>query len=164
MATEIERKYLVVGDAWRSQAVGTVFRQGYLSTVKERVVRVRVAGDRGYLTIKGITVGAVRSEFEYEIPATEASTMLDELCEPPLIEKTRYTVEAEGLMWEIDEFAGVKVSPAFATVVDALTKSEQRTTQIVQGRQAPKGKVMYHGGREIVHIHRASGDVDYGDA
>ena len=61
MATEIERKYLVVGDTWRSQAVGTVFRQGYLSTVKERIVRVRVAGDQGYLTIKGITVGAVRA-------------------------------------------------------------------------------------------------------
>ena len=107
MAKEIERKYLVVGDAWRSLAVGTLFRQGYLSTVKERTVRVRVAGDRGYLTIKGITVGAVRSEFEYEIPRADADQMLDELCEQPLIEKTRHEIEAGDLTWEIDEFAGV---------------------------------------------------------
>ena len=107
MAKEIERTYLVVDDAWRSRAVGTVFRQGYLSTVKERTVRVRVAGDRGYLTIKGITVGAVRSEFEYEIPRADADQMLDELCEQPLIEKTRYEIEAGELTWEIDEFAGV---------------------------------------------------------
>ena len=107
MATEIERKYLVVDDAWRSQAVGTVFRQGYLSTVKERTVRVRVAGERGLLTIKGITVGAVRSEFEYEIPGADADQLLDELCERPLIEKTRYEIEAGGLTWEVDAFAGV---------------------------------------------------------
>jgi len=107
VATEIERKYLVVDGSWRFGAVGTVFRQGYLSTVKERTVRVRVAGDRGYLTIKGITVGAVRSEFEYEIPSADADHMLDELCERPLIEKTRYEIEAGDLTWEIDEFAGV---------------------------------------------------------
>ena len=116
MAKEIERKYLVVGDAWRSGAVGTVFRQGYLSTVKERTVRVRVAGDRGYLTIKGITVGAVRSEFEYEIPRADADQMLDELCELPLIEKTRYEIEAGDLTWEIDEFAGVNEGLVVAEV------------------------------------------------
>lgn len=107
MATEIERKYLVVNDSWRSRAVGTVFRQGYLSTIKERTVRVRVAGDHGYLTIKGITVGAVRSEFEYEIPRADADQMLDELCTQPLIEKTRYEIEADGMVWEIDAFTGV---------------------------------------------------------
>ena len=107
MGTEIERKFLIVDDAWRGQALGTFFRQGYLSTVKERTVRVRVAGDRGYLTIKGITVGAVRSEFEYDIPRADADQLLDELCERPLIEKTRYEIEAEGLTWEIDAFAGV---------------------------------------------------------
>lgn len=107
MATEIERKFLVVGDAWRAGVVGTVFRQGYLSTVKERTVRVRVAGDRGLLTIKGITVGAVRTEFEYEIPVDDADHMLDELCEQPLIEKTRYEIDADGLTWEVDAFGGV---------------------------------------------------------
>ena len=116
MATEIERKYLVVDDSWRAGAGGTVFRQGYLSTVKERTVRVRVAGDRGYLTIKGITVGAVRSEFEYEIPRADVDQMLDELCERPLIEKTRYEVEAGDLTWEIDEFVGVNDGLVIAEV------------------------------------------------
>jgi CYTH domain-containing protein len=106
VATEIERKYLVVGDAWRSHAAGTVFRQGYLSTIKERIVRVRVAGNRGLLTIKGITVGASRNEFEYEIPRSDADQLLDQLCEKPLIEKTRYEIQAAGLTWEVDEFEG----------------------------------------------------------
>jgi CYTH domain-containing protein len=116
VATEIERKYLVVDDAWRAGVIGTVFRQGYLSTVKERIVRVRVAGDRGYLTVKGITIEAARSEFEYEIPAGEAAQMLDELCERPLIEKTRYKVEDAGLTWDIDEFAGVNEGLTIAEV------------------------------------------------
>lgn len=116
MATEIERKYLVVDDAWRSLAAGTVFRQGYLSTVKERTVRIRVVGDRGYLTVKGLTVGAVRSEFEYEIPIADAEQMLNELCERPLIEKTRYVIEANGLTWEIDRFSGVNEGLVVAEV------------------------------------------------
>ena len=106
MATEIERKYLVLDETWRSRAVGTVFRQGYLSTVKERTVRVRVVGELGYLTVKGLTVGSVRTEFEYQVPIADAERMLDELCEQPLIEKTRYVIEENGLTWEIDEFAG----------------------------------------------------------
>lgn len=107
MGTEIERKYLVVGDSWRGRGTTTAFRQGYLSTVKERTVRIRAAGDEGVLTIKGITVGASRTEFEYEIPFEDADTMLDELCEQPIIEKTRDVVEVDGTTWEIDEFGGV---------------------------------------------------------
>ena len=107
MAKEIERKFLVAGDAWRKLAEGTVYRQGYLSTVKERTVRVRTIGANGYLTVKGLSVGAVRSEFEYEIPAADANEMLDALCEKPIIEKTRYKIPFGGMIWEIDEFAGV---------------------------------------------------------
>ncbi len=107
MAIEIERKYLVTGDGWRDLAASTVFRQGYLSTVKERTVRVRAAGDEGTITIKGITVGATRTEFEYPIPVADANAMLDELCERPIIEKTRHVVEVGSLIWEIDEFSGV---------------------------------------------------------
>lgn len=106
MAEEIERKFLVVGDGWRDSATGTVFRQGYLSTVKERTVRVRTVGREAFLTIKGITVGATRTEFEYPIPAEDAEQMLDELCEQPIIEKTRYVVGSGGVTWEIDEFHG----------------------------------------------------------
>jgi len=104
MAKEIERKFLVNDDSWLSLGSGKRYRQGYLSTVKERTVRVRTAGDRGYITVKGINVGATRSEFEYEIPWADANEILDHLCERPLIEKTRYRIPLGGLTWEVDEF------------------------------------------------------------
>jgi len=106
MAKEIERKFLVQKGVWRPKSQGHYCRQGYLSTVKERVVRVRVVGDMGFLTIKGITEGFSRLEFEYEIPERDAHQLLDTLCEPPLIEKTRYQEEYRGLNWEIDVFEG----------------------------------------------------------
>jgi CYTH domain-containing protein len=106
VAKEIERKFLVKTDEWRGQAAGKRYRQGYLSTVKERTVRVRTAGEKGFLTIKGITVGASRPEYEYEIPVGDADEMLDGLCEKPLIEKTRYRIPDAGLTWEVDEFEG----------------------------------------------------------
>jgi CYTH domain-containing protein len=116
MAQEIERKFLVVGDEWRPRAAGRRFRQGYLSTVKERTVRVRVAGDAATLTIKGITVGATRTEYEYPIPLADAQAMLDDLCERPLIEKTRHVVHEGGLTWEIDEFEGANAGLIVAEV------------------------------------------------
>jgi adenylate cyclase len=106
MPLEIERKFLVSGEGWRSQGSGVPYRQGYLSTVPERSVRVRLVRDKGYLTVKGMAVGATRTEYEYEIPADEAREMLDNLCERPLIEKTRHRVECHGMTWEIDEFDG----------------------------------------------------------
>lgn len=107
LAKEIERKFLVAGEDWRALARGTRYRQGYLSTVKERTVRVRTIDDKGFLTIKGITVGATRSEYEYEIPAADADEMLDDLCEQPIIEKNRYEIPLAGVTWEVDEFLGV---------------------------------------------------------
>ena len=107
MAKEIERKFLVVGEDWRALAEGTRYRQGYLSTVKERVVRVRTIDDEGFLAVKGITVGATRREYEYEIPAADAGEMLDDLCEKPIIEKNRYVIALGGVTWEVDEFLGV---------------------------------------------------------
>ena len=106
MGKEIERKFLVEGSAWRKLAKGTHYRQGYLSTVKERTVRVRTIDDKGFLTIKGITIGATRAEYEYEIPVGDANAMLDNLCERPFIEKTRYKIEYQGFTWELDEFEG----------------------------------------------------------
>jgi CYTH domain-containing protein len=97
----------VAGEDWRALARGTRYRQGYLSTVKERTVRVRTIDDKGFLTIKGITVGATRSEYEYEIPAADADEMLDDLCEQPIIEKNRYEIPLAGVTWEVDEFLGV---------------------------------------------------------
>jgi len=106
MPIEIERKFLVAAESWREGATGTLFRQGYLCTEPERTVRVRLAGDRGTLTVKGKTEGISRAEFEYPIPAAEAAELLDRLCLRPLIEKTRYRVEHAGRVWEIDEFFG----------------------------------------------------------
>lgn len=105
MAKEIERKFLVTNQGWRS-GDATEYRQGYLSLDKERTVRVRIAGDVAYLTVKGITKGATRREFEYEIPLVEAKEMLATVCRHPLIEKRRYIVEHGGLAWAIDEFSG----------------------------------------------------------
>jgi len=85
MAKEIERKFLVKGEGWRALAEGKLYRQGYLNSVKERTVRVRTVGRKGYLTIKGITVGATRVEYEYEIPLEECNAMLDDLAEKPII-------------------------------------------------------------------------------
>ena len=106
MPKEIERKFLVTGDGWRGQGAGKRYRQGYLSTVKERTVRVRTVGDKGVITVKGISTGATRSEYEYEIPRADADEMLDRLCERPLIEKTRYRIPGDGVVWEVDEFDG----------------------------------------------------------
>ncbi len=114
MAKEIERKFRVKEGSWRS-AKGTTFRQGYLNSVKERVVRVRIINDKGYLTIKGLTVGATRLEFEYEIPRRDAEQLLD-ICEKPLIEKTRFKVEEGGFIWEIDEFFGENMGLIVAEV------------------------------------------------
>ena len=105
MALEIERKFLLKEGDWRNEK-GTMYRQGYLSSIKERTVRVRVFNDKGYLTVKGVSRGAVRVEYEYEIPGADAEAMLDELCEKPFIEKMRYKIEFKGLIWEIDEFFG----------------------------------------------------------
>lgn len=106
MGIEIERKFLVQGDSWRSQATGQEYRQGYIVADQNRTVRVRVVGDRGYLTIKGPTVGLGRAEYEYPIPLRDAEEMLTHLCGLPLIEKLRYRLEVAGLLWEVDEFAG----------------------------------------------------------
>lgn len=123
MAQEIERKFRVSGDDWRGLAEGQEFRQGYLSTVAERTVRVRRKGDQGFLTVKGISVGAARAEFEYEIPLADADEMLDTLCEKPIIEKTRYRIPYQGFVWEVDEFAGANAGLIVAEI--ELSDEEQ---------------------------------------
>ncbi len=104
MAVEIERKFLVTGDAWRNDG-GVLYRQGYLNRDKMRTVRIRIAGDAAFLTIKGKSTGASRAEFEYPVPMDDAQALLA-LCDGPLIEKTRYIVLHAGHRWEVDEFAG----------------------------------------------------------
>jgi CYTH domain-containing protein len=106
MPQEIEHKYLVRIDVWKPPESGVLYRQGYLSSAKERVVRVRIAGEQAFLTIKGQAHGITRLEFEYAIPKVDAATMLDLLCERPLIEKTRYRQPFAARTWEIDVFHG----------------------------------------------------------
>lgn len=116
MSLEIERKFLVT-DAWHSDpSRGTRYRQGYLSTDPQRVVRVRTAGTKAFLTIKGLTVGTSRSEFEYPIPFADAESMLDQLCIRPLIEKVRYRETVGDHTWEIDVFEGDNRGLAVAEV------------------------------------------------
>jgi|WetSurMetagenome_2_1015567.scaffolds.fasta_scaffold921680_1 adenylate cyclase len=106
MGTEIERKFLLVGDTWRENAQGLLLRQGYICSRPEGTVRVRTVHNQGYLTLKGKTTGITRSEFEYPIPLEEANILLDQLCEESILEKIRYRVDYKGFTWEIDEFLG----------------------------------------------------------
>ena len=107
MALEIERKFLV--DAEKISELnlsdGEKIFQGYLSTEKNKTVRVRVKGEKGFLTIKSKNVGIVRSEFEYEIPVDDAEEIL-KLCEPKVLQKVRYKVEHAGKIFEVDIFSG----------------------------------------------------------
>jgi adenylate cyclase len=106
MAQEIERKFLVANDAWRDHTDGKLYRQGYIPTTDARTVRIRIVGDQGLITLKGPVVNMSRSEFEYAIPLADAEEMLSTLCDPPLIEKYRYQLPVDDLLWEIDEFLG----------------------------------------------------------
>jgi adenylate cyclase len=116
MGKEIEKKFLIVSDDWRSLGTGKPYCQGYLNAEKGRTVRVRTINDRGILTIKGPSVGAARLEYEYDIPIEEAREMLNELCHKPLIEKTRYKVPFAGFTWEIDEFTGENEGLIFSEI------------------------------------------------
>ncbi len=107
MAQEIERKFLVTNDSWRQLAKGQPYCQGYLATAEPgQSVRVRIAGDQGFLTIKGPAQGVTRAEFEYSIPLADAQKMLETLCQRPFIQKMRYRLPIDDVVWEIDEFEG----------------------------------------------------------
>lgn len=124
MAKEIERKFLLKNEDWKSQVDKSfALKQGYLSTNPERSVRVRIKGEKGILTIKGITKGISRLEYEYEIPIQDAIELLN-LCEQPIIEKVRYIVIDDKLKWEIDIFEGINKGLQLAEV--ELESEDQR--------------------------------------
>lgn len=107
MAKEIERKFTIINDSWRScVSHSSHYRQGYMGQADKASVRVRLQDDRAYLNIKSATLGIERQEYEYEIPVKDANEILNTLCEKPLIEKKRYFVEHAGKEWEIDVFEG----------------------------------------------------------
>lgn len=116
MGVEIERKFLVQGDAWKTLGEPVFFRQGYLSSQKERTVRVRIEGERAVITIKGKSVGATRGEWEYPIPVQDAAELLDGLCEQPLIEKYRRKITNGAHVWEVDEFLGANAGLVVAEI------------------------------------------------
>ena len=116
MGIEIERKFLLASDDWRELAEPVLLRQGYLSSTRERVVRVRIEGEQAMLTIKGANVGATRGEWEYPIPLADAVELLDGLCEQPLIEKVRHRIEHAGMVWEVDEFLGANAGLVVAEI------------------------------------------------
>lgn len=141
MATEIERKFLLADEGWR----GHVSRsrrlcQGYLVAGERASVRVRAAGEKAWLNIKGGGLVAVRDEFEYGIPVDDALELLDKLATPPLIDKTRHFVELGGFEWEIDEFHGDN---------EGLIVAEIELEDIAQAFTRPTWL-----GAEVTHLHR----------
>lgn len=106
MGKEIERKFLVKDDSYKRFSSFFYCKQGYICLDIERVVRARVIGEKGFLTIKGKTYGISRDEFEYEIPKDEASLMIDSFCLDNIVEKNRYKIEFENKVWWVDEFLG----------------------------------------------------------
>ena len=106
MAIETERKFLLHYLPTSLLVDGTLIRQGYMINRKNMVVRVRLSGDQGFLTIKGATCNASRKEFEYPVPKQDAREMLLLFCKEPLIEKIRYQIQFKGFEWVIDQFSG----------------------------------------------------------
>ncbi len=121
MGIEIERKFLVQGASWR-QGAGLRITQGYLNRDPQRTVRLRIAGDKGFLTIKGPTTGVSRVEFEYPIDLLQVQQMLS-LCDGPVLDKTRYAVTHLGDLWEVDEFHGANQGLVVAEI--ELTSPQQ---------------------------------------
>ena len=115
MAREIERKFLVSGDSWRGGPPGVRIAQGYLSLDPDRTVRIRLAGENAWITVKGRTQGITRAEFEYPIPPDDARDLL-EICLPSVIDKTRHRIDFGGHVWEVDVFHGANEGLVLAEV------------------------------------------------
>ncbi len=136
MALEIERKFLLQGDAWRAAVTkSTLYRQGYLTSMHEGAkasVRVRIEGERGVLNIKSMRLGVMRHEYEYEIPLAEAKEMLDTLCAATL-EKTRHLVPYGTHVFEIDEFHGANDGLVVAEIeLSTVDEAFERPTWLGQ--------------------------------
>lgn len=125
MGKEIERKFLINLAEWEkvSKPIGVHFRQGYILTQPEKTIRVRTTNTSGWLTIKGISIGASRSEYEYEIPLIEAEELLDNFSESEL-EKLRYKITYSGKIWEVDEFLGDNLG-LFVAEIELTAEDEE---------------------------------------
>jgi CYTH domain-containing protein len=107
MGIEIERKFLVIKEKWNRVAKEkkSFYRQGYIVSDPEKTIRIRLTDTAGYITIKGLSVGALRPEFEYPVPKEDAEQLLDNFCKSE-ISKVRYFITHDNKLWEIDEFVG----------------------------------------------------------
>ena len=142
---EIERKFLVISDAFKSDVLRqNHISQGYLSSVPERAVRVRIKGEKGYLTIKGKTneSGLSRFEWEKEIPVAEAKELL-QLCEKGVIEKIRYEIQVGRHIFEVDEFYGENKGLIMAEV-ELQSETETFETPIWLGEEVTNDNRYYN--------------------
>lgn len=142
MPIETERKFLVIGTDWKQGAPSKDFSQGYLSQDPERSVRVRIAGNQAYLTIKGMSRGVSRLEFEYPIPVDEARQLLP-LCLPSIIIKTRYFVDLDSRRWEVDVFHGDNEGLVLAEI-ELEDESEQIDLPHWVGREVSDDRRYYN--------------------
>ena len=139
MAIEIERKFLMHGQPWIEWGKGTLYKQGYASRGSHLTTRVRIAGDQGFLTLKGKTKGVQRLEFEYKIPVEDAQELLN-LCEGGVIEKYRWIVPFKSMIWEVDVFLGQNQGLAVAEIeLDSVDQAIEYPSWI---------------GQEVSHDHR----------
>lgn len=149
MGVEIERKFLLAGEGWRSLGQPVLLRQGYLCADPARVVRVRIEGERATLTIKGRNVGATRGEWEYPLPLADANELLDTLCERALIEKYRRRIAFAGNTWEVDEFVGANQGLVLAEI--ELASEQQQFDKPAWAGQEVTGEARYYNSNLIRH-------------
>lgn len=151
MGVEIERKFLVAGGEWRLGATGIRYAQGYLSRGSGRTVRVRIAGNEAFLTVKGPVSGITRQEFEYPIPVEDAKVMLS-LCDGPVIEKLRFRIPHEGHVWEVDEFLGDNSGLVVAEV--ELSGEEETPSLPLWVGPEVTGDPRYYNSNLVIHPYR----------
>lgn len=138
MATEIERKFLVSSDEWRKDVIAsTAMEQGYLCR-DGATVRVRLAGERGFLTLKGSANGLSRSEYEYPVPAADAREILQNLCVGTNVKKIRHIVDAgSGLKWEIDEYLEEN-APLFTAEIELQSEAQSFERPVWLGEEVSR--------------------------
>lgn len=149
MGIEIERKFLVKDDAYRKISKPTLYRQGYMCKDPKSVVRVRVYENKGFITIKSHKIGFTRSEFEYDIPYEDALFMLDNLCYKPIIEKYRYKIKVDDVVWEVDEFVGVNEGLVIAEI--ELSNENQSFSLPVWIDKEVTGDPRYHNSNLVIN-------------
>lgn len=144
MATEIERKYLVVGDAWQTQVSGHCeMKQGYLAGSEKASIRIRVEGGHANINIKSATLDITRKEYEIPMDIKDAEEILSEMCDQPLIEKTRYYIPLGEHEWEVDVFHGDNAGLVVAEI-ELQDKNESFEKPTWLGREVSDDKRYYN--------------------